>query len=219
MNPDTQPTLPETQPQPQLEPQPPRQRRVRQWQFWLPLALQALLLLAVPARDAYTMANGTPIVLQTAPVDPYDLLRGYYQTLSYEISAPAFLQELPGGQQVFAEWRNKTAFDFYVILEPPQTPVAPGQRPQPWVAVRVSEEPPDDLTANQVALQGEYRNWSIRYGLETYYMPEDQREAINDEIRQIQQENPESFVVNVKVDDRGHGVPVSLWVSDRLYQF
>ena len=28
-----------------------------------------------------------------------------------------------------------------------------------------------------------------------------------------------SFVVEVKVDDRGHGVPVSLWVGDRHYRF
>ena len=49
--------------------------------FWLALGVQLLLLASVPAKAIYTLNSGTTVFLQTAPVDPVDLLRGYYQTL------------------------------------------------------------------------------------------------------------------------------------------
>jgi uncharacterized membrane-anchored protein len=70
-----------------------------------------------------------------------------------------------------------------------------------------------------VAIQGEYINeWQIIYGLETYYMPEDQRVQINNEIAEAQRQ-PQAFVVEIKVDRSGNSVPVSLWVRDRNYKF
>jgi uncharacterized membrane-anchored protein len=78
--------------------------------FWLALGFQILLLASVPAKALYTLNNGTTVFFQTAPVDPVDLLRGYYQTLGYEISNVNTLAKLPGselkqnlpnGQEVF----------------------------------------------------------------------------------------------------------------------
>jgi uncharacterized membrane-anchored protein len=54
----------------------------------------------------------------TAPVDPVDLLRGYYQTLGYEISSVDTLAKIPGselkrsltnGQEVFVTWHYQLA--------------------------------------------------------------------------------------------------------------
>ena len=56
------------------------------WRFLVPLGLQLGIILIVPAQSAYTYNFGQSAVLQTLPVDPYDLLRGYSQTLSYDIS-------------------------------------------------------------------------------------------------------------------------------------
>ncbi|MFP4222134.1 MAG: GDYXXLXY domain-containing protein [Phormidium sp.] len=217
----TQPTMtttPETEPQ--LQPQSSKPR-IPQWRFWLPLLLQAFLILAVPARDAHTVMTGTPVVLQTAPVDPYDLLRGYYQTLSYEISQRDVLEQLPGGDEVFNSLNRYSSnyFDVYVILEEPSEANNPGEPPHPWTPVAVSSDFPENLPANQIALQGQARNWQILYGLERYYMPEDQRHDINNHIRQIQMDEPESFVVQVKVSDRAHAVPIRLWVGDENYEF
>ncbi len=217
----TQPTIttsPETEPQ--LQPQSSK-RRLPQWRFWLPLLLQGLLILAVPARDAHTVMTGTPVVLQTAPVDPYDFLRGYYQTLSYQISRREVLQELPGGDDVFhsPNGYSPQPFDFYVILEEPSEVANPGEPPRPWTPVAVSSEPPENLPATQIALQGQARNWQILYGLERYYMPEDQRNEINNHIRQIQVDEPEAFVVQIKVSNGAHAVPISLWVGDENYEF
>ncbi len=180
------------------------------WRFWVSLLLQSALIMAVPAHSAYTYATGKTVVLQTRPVDPYDLLRGYSQTLSYQISDSQTLSKLPGGEQI-------KSGSFYVVLEAPANNNA--NPPAPWQPVWVSRDRPTNLPANQVALKGDWDPWRATYGLEAYYMPEDQREQINQAIRQTQSQSPQAFVVEVKVDAGGHAVPMSLWVRDRNYRF
>jgi len=202
-------------PQPQQTPT--RQRRISWWRLALPLTLQTLLIVALPARNAYVFATGTTVVLQTVPVDPYDLLRGYYQTLSYEVSQVDRLADLPGGNTLFSDQNQGKTFNFYVVLEAPAPSTA--QPPPPWQPVRVTAEFPEDLTREQVALRGRYDRWRIIYDLETYYMPEAQRDRLNTAIQDVQRSEPEAFRVEVRVGDRGEAVPASLWVRDRRYQF
>lgn len=213
--PDGQPHVqPDIQPEIQPAPiAPVSSPRLPGWRLWLPLVFQAFLILAVPARDAYTYVAGQPVTLQTAPVDPYDLLRGYYQTLGYTISNPETLRALPGGSLITTLQGKPTRF--YVVLEDPQTATVP---PQPWKPVRVSADRPADLPENQVAIEGQWDGWTVTYGLETYYMPEDQREQINAEVNEARSQ-PETFVVDVKVDASGNAVPVSLWIRDQRYRF
>lgn len=202
------PVEPATQPAPIVE----SPRQIPIWRFWLPLVFQAALIIVVPAQDAYTSIAGKPITLQTAPVDPYDLLRGYSQTLRYDISDVNALKKLPGGK-----WLDQHASgDFYVVLEAPIQ--SNSQPPKPWKPMRISGDRPTQLAANQVAVRGNYNGWQVTYGLETYYMPEDQRQRINTEISQVQRQ-PQAFVVEAKVDSSGHAVPISLWVRDRNYRF
>ncbi|EKQ70466.1 putative membrane-anchored protein [Leptolyngbyaceae cyanobacterium JSC-12] len=188
-------------------------RRLPGWRFWLPLLVQSALIIAVPAQDAYTYATGRTVVLQTAPVDPYDFLRGYYQTLGYEVSQLDKLSKLPGGEHL----KTNPVGEVYVILEAPSA--KDSRPPQPWKPVRISGERPSNLPDNQIALKGRAEGWRVVYGLETYYMPEDQREQVNAAINQAQQGNQRSFVVEAKVDASGNSVPVSLWVRDRNYKF
>lgn len=210
--------LPSDRPVPELEPlpataAPPPSRRLPGWRLWVPLLFQSMLIVAVPAQDAYTFATGRTVVLQTAPVDPYDLMRGYYQTLGYDISSFQNLAKLPGGDLL----KDTFVGEIYVVLEaPPEQAASP---PKPWKPVRVSHDRPTNLPSNQIALKGKSEGWRIVYGLETYYMPEDQREQVNQAINQIQQRDQRAFVVETKVDGSGNSVPVSLWVRDRNYQF
>ena len=190
--------------------------RLPGWRFWAPLALQAALIVAIPAQDAYTYMTGEQVTLQTAPVDPYDLLRGYSQTLSYEISQPETLRQLPGGEDFFKADANVER-PIYVVLEAPDSTNT--NPPAAWIPVRISASRPTGLANNQIALKGQYKGWRVIYGLETYYMPEDQRNQINADIGQVQRQNPQAFVVEVRVDGQGNSVPVSLWVSDRNYRF
>jgi uncharacterized membrane-anchored protein len=197
------------------------------WRFWLPLAAQVALILAVPAQAVYTQVSGRTAILQTVPVDPYDLLRGYYVTLSYDISRLETLQNLPGGEiLVTPDWSGQypslfeAGMPFYVVLQPALAADAASPLPQAWQPVRISGDRPTNLPANQLALQGNYRRGSISYGLEAYYIPEDQRIEINERINQSQQsDGTRAFVVEVKVNAQGEAVPVSLWVGDRNYRF
>jgi uncharacterized membrane-anchored protein len=197
------------------------------WRFWLPLAAQVALILAVPAQAVYTQVSGRTAILQTVPVDPYDLLRGYYVTLSYDISRLETLQNLPGGEiLVTPNWSGQypslfeAGMPFYVVLQPALAADSTSSLPQAWQPVRISGDRPANLPANQIALQGNYRHGRISYGLEAYYIPEDQRIEINERINQSQQsDGTRAFVVEVKVNAQGQAVPVSLWVGDRNYKF
>ncbi len=212
---------------------PPEAKRIPGWRLWIPLLLQIGLIAAVPAQAVYTFVTGKTVVLQTIPVDPYDFLRGYYQVLSYDISQDNNLDKLPGWKDLPGEkipcpsgivctnpetYHVKSGTSFYVILESPKDAANSGH-PKAWKAVRVSLENPSNLPPNQIALQGKYNGWRMEYGLETYYMPENEREKVNQDIGEAQRGKQQSFVVEVKVDKTGHAVPVSLWVRDRNYRF
>ena len=160
--------------------------------------------------------NGKTVILQTIPVDPYDLLRGYSQTLRYDVSQVENLEQLPGWEQAAQSQENTEPLKgtrLYVILEAP-----PEESSQPWKAVAVSQERPTTLPDNQIALQGKLNNGWLEYGLEQYYFPEDRQEEINGAISQAQAET-QPFLVEVKIDRQGKSVPVSLWVGDRRYRF
>ncbi len=205
------------------------------WRFWVPLLFQTALILAVPAQAVYTQLTGRTVILQTVPLDPYELLRGYSQTLRYDISTQDTLRDLPGWQELPKQSPNgkeitliKPGTRFYVIVQAPDPPTST-ELPPAWKPVAVSAERPSQLPANQVALKGLVQDGFIQYGLETYYIPEDQREQINAELRaagqtnltqseqnlsganrnQLQQTPP--VVMEIKVNAQGDAVPVSLW--------
>lgn len=191
------------------------------WRFAVPILFQVGLILALPAQSVYTHVTGKTVVLQTIPVDPYDPLRGYSQTLSYDISRPENLKKLPGWQEIVKQQKNKSSdyldakTQLYVVLEAP--PAEAKTPPVAWKPIQVSVTNPASLPANQIALKGRGAGNSIRYGLETYFFPESQQQEINQAISQAQRGR--SLVVEIKVDKQGNGVPVSLWVRDRNYRF
>ncbi|MBD2021819.1 GDYXXLXY domain-containing protein [Leptolyngbya sp. FACHB-36] len=186
-------------------------KRLPGWRLWLPLVFQAALIVTIPAQDAYTYVTGKTVVLQTIPVDPYDIMRGYSQTLRYTISQVDFLKKLPGGDRL----TQSPLTDLYVVLQAPDKATNP---PTSWKPVRVSVDRPTNLSANQIAIKGRYSSGQVLYGLESYYMPEDQRTQLNTTIQQTRQ-TPQAFVVETKIDATGNAVPVSLWVRDRNYRF
>ncbi|MGB3509015.1 MAG: GDYXXLXY domain-containing protein [Microcoleaceae cyanobacterium] len=204
----------------------PLKKQMPTWRFILPLTLQLALIFSVPAQAIYTMITGKTVVLQTAPVDPYDFLRGYYQVLSYDISSKDNLNKLPGWNQFELEtsgrFARETHTNIYVILAAPETQENL-DIPKVWKPVGVSEKMPENLPDERIAIKGKFDGSRVTYDLETYYMPEDRREEINQDILQVQRTlNSEAeipFVVEVKVNSQGKAVPLSLWVGDRNYNF
>lgn len=210
------PTLPTLDPA--LTPQPSGIERPPAWRFWAAMLVQSALIVAVPFQSAITYATGQTVTIQTAPVDPYDFIRGYSQTLSFDISRAESLRALPGGRDVFGR-SDYTDLLIYVVLQAPEADQAEGDMPAVWEPVAVRLDRPESLLQNQVALKGRYDGGRVQYGLETYYMPEAQRDDINQQIREVQGSGMQAFVVDVKVDDKGNSVPVSLWVDGDRYRF
>ncbi len=127
------------------------------------LAAQTLLLLALIAQQEYRLASPTTVLLETAPVDPRDLLRGDYVILNYKVStltsnlwdvSPA--GKVSQGLPVFVSLEQRGQFHEAVLLS------AARPEPQP----------------NRVVIQGRVQqSWNsqqvrVEYGLERYYVKE-----------------------------------------------
>lgn len=225
---------------PSPTPPPTPSKPVAGWRFWVPMLLQLGLAIGLPAQLAATYYTGRSVVLQTRPVDPFDWLRGYSQTLSYDISQESVLKTLPGWRSIATERDGKdqprlpySRQSFYVVLQQPApsstqpattAAAARSDRPAAWKPVAVSRDRPRDLPANQIALKGEILAGAPRYNLETYYMEESQRDTLNQSISAMQavrrdRNKPQPFVVEVRVDGSGQAVAHSLWIGQERYQF
>lgn len=163
----------------------------KRW-FWLAVAMQVLLLLGVAGRHGLTLITGQPVLLKTAPIDPWDPLRGEYLTLNYDISRFA------EGQVEMAGAPYQSGQTVWVVL----------QKGEPyWTATRLAASRPATLSGDQVALKGRvlwyYQELgpepklelAVRYGIERFYVPEGQG-------RELENRRPE-LSVEVKVDRFG----------------
>jgi len=174
-----------------------------------------------------TEITGKTVMLKTAPVDPYDPMRGYSQTLSYDISRTDTLSKLPGWKELpkerYGNYLQSNTI-FYIIMQAPKDPAATS--PQPWkpIAIKLALAKtdrqafrPETLPPNQIAIKGKTNSWTVQYGLETYYMPEDLRDQVNNEANTASRNNT-SFV-EIKVNAEGRAVPISLWLGKKNYRF
>jgi uncharacterized membrane-anchored protein len=210
-------------------PNPEQKRKLPVTRIVIPLFLQSLLICSLSAQSIYALATGTTVVLKTMPVDPYDLLRGYYQTLSYDISSFNTLKNLSGWQDLKHPSGSANIpkhQQIYVTLT--RAKAAKIDTPQAWQPVAISGQIPTNLSADKIAIRGVSNGNNIIYGLETYYLPEDRKDSMNRDINNAQisaregtpvSSSNRNLLVEIKVDNRGIATPVSLWVGERQYQF
>jgi len=223
--------------QPALQPSQGAKRRIPRWRFLLPLALQLALILPIPLRNTYTAIAGETLILKTEPVDPYNLLQGYYQVLRYEtISDQQEVAKLEGGEflkdyystdpfyLVFAQVpvqgnaQDTAQSDFQDTAQSElQTPVS-SSGPTDWQPVRISQERPD-AAANELFIKAYAEGGSVYYNLERYYMPESQRNELNQTISDLRRADPQAVRMEVKVDRFGGAVPVALLMDGRRFEF
>ncbi|NDJ24804.1 membrane-anchored protein [Nostoc sp. B(2019)] len=195
------------------------------WRLIAPLLIQTGLIMAVPAQALYTDMTGKTVILQTAPVNLNNVQQSNSLALDYNISRTATLRRLPGWETLVSKGRGSgrrlpDGTNIYVILQEQFS--SGGGVPRAWRPVRVTGDRPSSLRANQAALKGVYEDGFVNYGLETYYIPENQRQQINNDIRQAQRNRRGQrppIVVKAKVDPQGNAVPISMWVRDRNYRF
>jgi uncharacterized membrane-anchored protein len=125
-------------------------------------AFQVILLLAMIGLHLTPLVSGQTILVRVVPVDPRDLFRGDYVTLSYEFNRvpPAGIDGLPGpGWQNKREWQGRTV---YVTL----VPEPDGKH---WRAEQYSIHQPAGGTYLRGRIAGPGR---IEYGIESYYVQE-----------------------------------------------
>lgn len=165
--------------------------------FIAAVAIQALILVGVPARKAITLATGKSAVLKVEPVDPYSVLSGYYVTLAYEISRAA---SFPNGREL------SDGDLCYAVIEMGEDGI--------WKAVSLERELPANLSDNRAALLGRIQYGRIEYGIEEFFIPETKRVAIADDLRA----NPQKARVDIKIDSSGHAALERLRIEDRVYE-
>ena len=91
--------------------------------FVLVLALQSAWLLGTVAVQEHALATGKVILLETARIDPRDLLRGDYLILNYKISdvptnlfSPPVPKDLPPNTKIYVALAPTTN-QFYVVVK------------------------------------------------------------------------------------------------------
>ena len=170
--------------------------------FILAVAAQSAILAAVPGKQVYTRATGKLITIKTAPVDPYDFLSGYHVVLNYEISRP------PG-------FDEPTRWDRRRVREQPVYVMLKAGDDNIWFATLAYDTWPQDVPDGCLVIKGHKSRRGIRYGIESYFIPEKDREAIEKDLR----ENQRQAKAQIKVDRFGNAALIRLLVEDRVYEY
>lgn len=169
---------------------------------WLVLAAvvvaiaQIGFLVSMIAERAMVLRDGEEIVLSVEPVDPRDLLRGDYVTLSYNISRlprSLFTESAPAAVD-----RDDNVAVF-VRLKADEDGIF-----QP-VAARFIQKLDTALLSGEIDIRGQTKaRWStgtgplfVNYGIERFYVPEGEGKEIERNLRE------RSFRMRVVVDSAG----------------
>jgi len=162
------------------------------------IVIQTLILCGMVAKKQWTLAYGTPILLETQPVDPRSLFRGDYVRIKYNVSE-INEDSIPMDKNLV---RNEYLF---VTLE---------KKDKFWDAVEIRRKRPV-LKPNQVAIRGllgySYdNNLNFKYGIENYFIPEGTGMALE------RPKNGEKVTMRVMVDNNGHAAIKQVLVNDQV---
>lgn len=113
---------------------------------WLMIALLLI------SYKQWILHSGEQILLETQPVDPYDILKGDYIRLNYGVST------VPG--RTLEGDRLEKGKRYYVILEK--------RGKHYFEATGVSQRKPED----GIFLLGKWRSNRMEYGIEEFFVPE-----------------------------------------------
>ncbi len=159
----------------------------------------------------WILATGTPMLFQTAPIDPRDIFRGDYVRLSYMFSSvpAAMLDEdilekgLRKGQKVYLTLGkdvNGVARGERLSLSPPEgSPYIIGRSRYHWPYRYYRKQPPEKR--KKVSL------WpvAVKYGIEQYYVEQGRGLEI-EKMRGSRNGFQLPMLVHVRVSDSGEAV-------------
>jgi uncharacterized membrane-anchored protein len=167
------------------------------------VVIQTVLLLAMIGMKQWTLTTGTPILLETQPIDPRSLFRGDYVRLSYSVS-DLKISELDG-DSVFTHHDR-----IYVALQAGE---------KYWQPVSIHHDrpaaPPDGVVLKGEVTSINRRRWNrdrksstegdsltVRYGIENYFVPEGEGREL--ERRFDEQGKAREIDIRVAVDRFGN---------------
>jgi uncharacterized membrane-anchored protein len=163
---------------------------VKDWlggSIWRAVAIVAGLQLAVLSYIVWTrvdiLKNGREIVVDVVPVDPRDIFRGDYVILGYPFSTTGGIQ---GETDIALPEGSYENMPVYVTLKK--------EADGTWNRVAVADSYPADDGADQVVIKGRVdrvwpagagggRQGRIRYGIESYFVPEGTGRELEDLVR------------------------------------
>jgi len=163
--------------------------------FLVALLVQAGLLGSMAASRAPALIFGETVMLRIAPYDPYSVLAGYYATVEYEIARAG-------------DWDRLGLRDgatVYAVLRPGPDGV--------HAAETFSAEWPAVIPDDAVVIRGHRYRGRILYGIETYFVPEDKREAVETDLRRAVNE----AYAEVRIDANGAAAIVALHLAGTVY--
>ena len=135
-----------------------RERRV----LLVTVAAQLLILMGMIALRAIPLVTGRTVLVRVQPVDPRDLLRGDYVTLSYAFSrvppdSVEGLSSIERGRR--SKWEGRTVY----------VPLVPDSNGVHWRAEKATVVKP----ARGPFLKGQMERYgSLKFGIESYYVQE-----------------------------------------------
>jgi len=158
------------------------------------VGVQVLALAAIPVRTLRTRAQGADVALWTAPVDPYDVLSGYYVTLTYEAEAVSTRDE----------HKFQKDDDVWVTV----------RRGDPaWTQVSVRSERPA-ASPDEISLRARWIGWRAEIvNAGRLYIPETER----DRASKLLSDAKGRGLVDLKVDADGGVSVMRLRVGDATF--
>ncbi|MGO2340509.1 MAG: GDYXXLXY domain-containing protein [Psychrobacter sp.] len=162
---------------PTMTPQPWWQKRA----FKIGIALLGLLLVITTmtinvAKFETHLAMGNTVLLKLAPIDPRGFMQGDYMTLNYDLESDVFDALPPDSasreteaQRFEQNFRKYDPKEGYVIVKTDNHNI--GQ------FVRLADNQPDDLAANEMAIYYRARNGRIKLATNAYFFQEGHAES------------------------------------------
>jgi len=168
--------------------------------FWL------VIIAGFVGYKEYNLQNGTDIILQTVPVDPYDLFRGDYVILSYSISR----MQVPNNTY-------EVGNTIYVALEE-ELPVgitrgvgvsttAPNGQ---FIKGKIIDLQKTELKEKDNVLPQTFA--TIKYGIESYFVPEEKG-------IEVEKYRGNELTVRVSVNKRGESIIKDLLLNGEKVLF
>lgn len=169
------------------------------------IAAQIAVLGVMITKQEILLARGTRILLKCEPIDPRSLFSGDYVSLNYEIST------IPENIVASSGIKNTDSLEKEEIF----VALKRGHDSKYYTAAAVSRNI-DELKMNYpLVIKGrvEYvsRTLRIKYGVESYFVPQKEGKIIEDNLKNVS--------VEVSVSDSGESAIAKLFIGDREVKF